>query len=117
MNIGLISPQEVIVSNGAKQVLYNVLSILLNEGDEVAVPVPYWVTYPAQVAALRGKVIEVGGCFLLVSVDGKPVNALGVQHKQQNIGTGSQNISPLAVPGRHAGCRSQAGSRSHETTG
>jgi aspartate aminotransferase len=54
-----ISPQEVIVSNGAKQVLYNALSILLNEGDEVAVPVPYWVTYPAQVAALRGKVIEV----------------------------------------------------------
>ena len=50
---------EVIVSNGAKQVLYNVLSVLLNEGDKVAVPVPYWVTYPAQVAALRGETVEI----------------------------------------------------------
>ncbi|MEZ4388334.1 MAG: pyridoxal phosphate-dependent aminotransferase [Candidatus Krumholzibacteriia bacterium] len=50
---------EVIVSNGAKQVLYNVLSVLLNQGDRVAVPVPYWVTYPAQVAALRGETVEI----------------------------------------------------------
>ncbi|HOX26284.1 MAG TPA: pyridoxal phosphate-dependent aminotransferase [Candidatus Krumholzibacteria bacterium] len=50
---------EVIVSNGAKQVLFNALSVLLNEGDRVAIPVPYWVSYPAQVTALRGKVIEV----------------------------------------------------------
>ncbi|MBD3221159.1 aminotransferase class I/II-fold pyridoxal phosphate-dependent enzyme [bacterium] len=53
------APSEVIVSNGAKQVLYNVLSILLNQGDRVAVPVPYWVTYPAQVAALRGRTVEI----------------------------------------------------------
>jgi aspartate aminotransferase len=52
-------PAEVIVSNGAKQVLYNVLSILLNQGDAVAVPVPFWVTYPAQVAALRGQTVEI----------------------------------------------------------
>ena len=50
-----IGPEEVIVSNGAKQVLFNALSMLLNQGDEVAVPVPYWVTYPAQVAALRAR--------------------------------------------------------------
>ena len=54
-----IGSDEVIVSNGAKQVLYNALSVLLNEGDRVAVPVPYWVTYPAQVAALRGEMIAV----------------------------------------------------------
>lgn len=54
-----ISPGEVIVSNGAKQILYNALSILLNQGDEVAVPVPYWVTYPAQIAALRARMIPV----------------------------------------------------------
>ena len=53
------SSDEVIVSNGAKQVLYNVLSILLDQGDGVAVPVPYWVTYPAQVAALRGRTVEI----------------------------------------------------------
>ena len=50
---------EVIVSNGAKQVLYNVLSMLLNQGDRVAIPVPYWVTYPAQVAALRGETVPI----------------------------------------------------------
>jgi aspartate aminotransferase len=54
-----VRPDQVIVSNGAKQVLYNALSILLNAGDRVAVPVPYWVTYPAQVAALRGGIIAV----------------------------------------------------------
>lgn len=50
---------EVIVSNGAKQVLFNALSVILNEGDLVAVPVPYWVTYPAQIAALRGRMLPV----------------------------------------------------------
>jgi aspartate aminotransferase len=54
-----IPPGEIIVSNGAKQVLYNALSILLNQGDRVAVPAPYWVTYPAQVAALRGETVVV----------------------------------------------------------
>lgn len=50
---------EIIVSNGAKQVLYNALSMLLDPGDGVAVPVPHWVTYPAQIAALRGELIPV----------------------------------------------------------
>jgi aspartate aminotransferase len=54
-----IKPSEVIVSNGAKQVLYNALSMLLDQGDEVAVPVPYWVTYPAQITALRGRMIPI----------------------------------------------------------
>ncbi len=54
-----ITPAEVIVSNGAKQVLYNALSVLLNQGDRVAIPAPYWVTYPAQVAALRGQTVVV----------------------------------------------------------
>ena len=54
-----VKPSEVMVSNGAKQVLFNALSVLLNEGDKVAVPVPYWVTYPAQVAALKGEFVAV----------------------------------------------------------
>ncbi len=54
-----ISPSEVIISNGAKQILYNALSVLLNQGDQVAVPVPYWVTYPAQITALRARTIPV----------------------------------------------------------
>jgi aspartate aminotransferase len=54
-----VAPSEVIVSNGAKQVLFNALSVLLNQGDRVAIPAPYWVTYPAQVAALRGQSVIV----------------------------------------------------------
>jgi len=37
---------EIIVSNGAKQSLFNIMAVLLDEGDEVIIPAPYWVTYP-----------------------------------------------------------------------
>lgn len=39
-------PKEIIVSNGAKQSLFNVIQALIEQGDEVIIPVPYWVTYP-----------------------------------------------------------------------
>lgn len=41
--------REVIVSCGAKHSLYNIAQILFEEGDEVIIPAPYWVTYPDQV--------------------------------------------------------------------
>ena len=37
---------QILVSNGAKQSLYNLLQALLNRGDEVIIPAPYWVSYP-----------------------------------------------------------------------
>lgn len=37
---------DIIVSNGAKQSLFNLFQTLLNPGDEVIIPAPYWVTYP-----------------------------------------------------------------------
>ncbi len=43
------SPEQISVSNGGKQVLYNGFMSVLNPGDEVIVPAPYWVSYPAQV--------------------------------------------------------------------
>ncbi len=43
------SAQQISVSTGGKQVLYNGFMAVLNPGDEVIVPAPYWVTYPAQV--------------------------------------------------------------------
>lgn len=43
------SPNQIVVSNGAKQSLYNALQILVEDGDEVLVPVPYWVSYPEMV--------------------------------------------------------------------
>eukprot|EP01028_Stygiella_incarcerata_P005850 TRINITY_DN24226_c0_g1_i2.p1 TRINITY_DN24226_c0_g1~~TRINITY_DN24226_c0_g1_i2.p1 ORF type:complete len:400 (+),score=-17.37 TRINITY_DN24226_c0_g1_i2:75-1202(+) len=40
---------EIIISNGAKHSLFNLFQVLIEEGDEVIIPSPYWVTYPEQV--------------------------------------------------------------------
>ena len=40
------APSNIIVSNGAKQSLFNLFQAVLNPGDEVIIPAPYWVTYP-----------------------------------------------------------------------
>ena len=48
------APEEIIVSCGAKQALYNVAMVLLDAGDEVLIPGPYWVTYPTQVLLAGG---------------------------------------------------------------
>jgi aspartate aminotransferase len=43
------SPDQVVITNGGKHALYNVMQTLFEEGDEVIVPSPYWVTYPDQI--------------------------------------------------------------------
>lgn len=48
-------PDEVVISNGAKHSLYNICSALINPGDEVLLPAPYWVSY-AEMIRLRGGV-------------------------------------------------------------
>ena len=48
------STKEIIVSNGAKQSLFNIFQALINEGDEVLIPTPYWVTYPELVVYSGG---------------------------------------------------------------
>ena len=48
-------PNQVIVSNGAKQSLFNLMVALLNRGDEVVVPAPYWVSYPDMVKLADGQ--------------------------------------------------------------
>jgi len=53
------NPAEIIVSNGAKQVLFTALSALLNPGDEVLIPSPCWLSYPEMVRMA-------GGCPILV---------------------------------------------------
>ncbi len=40
------SPEEIMVSSGGKQIIFNALLATLNRGDEVIIPVPYWVSYP-----------------------------------------------------------------------
>ena len=49
------SPNEILVSNGAKQSVCNTVMALVNSGDEVIIPTPYWVSYP-QMALLAGGV-------------------------------------------------------------
>jgi len=44
----------VVITNGAKQALYQVFQVLLDPGDEVIVPAPYWVTYPDQIVLAGG---------------------------------------------------------------
>ncbi|PLW98448.1 MAG: aspartate aminotransferase [Marinilabiliales bacterium] len=46
---------QVVISNGAKQSIANVLLCILNEGDEVIVPAPYWVSYPSMIKMAGGK--------------------------------------------------------------
>jgi len=46
---------QIIVSNGAKQSLYNLMVAVLNKGDEVIVPAPYWVSYPDMVKLADGE--------------------------------------------------------------
>src|SRR5690606_10459142 len=45
---------EIIVGVGAKHVLYTLFQVILNEGDEVIIPIPYWVSYPEQVKLAGG---------------------------------------------------------------
>ncbi len=50
---------EVLVSTGAKQALFNVIMSLVDPGDEVIVPVPYWVSYEEMVKLAEGKCVFV----------------------------------------------------------
>ena len=48
------APEDIVVANGAKQVIFNALLATLDEGDEVVVPAPYFVSYPEMVKLLGG---------------------------------------------------------------
>ena len=50
---------QIVVSTGAKQALYNVAQVLLNPGDEVILPCPYWVSYADIVSVAQGVPVEV----------------------------------------------------------
>ncbi len=57
---GATAPMEsVIITNGGKQSLYNLFQVLLNPGDEVLIPAPYWVSYPDMVLLADGVPVPV----------------------------------------------------------
>jgi aspartate aminotransferase len=53
------TPEEVTASCGAKHTLYNIVMALVNPGDEVMIPSPFWVSYPEQVRLLGGVPVPV----------------------------------------------------------
>ena len=53
------SPEQIVVSNGAKQALANVLFSVVNPGDEVIIPTPYWATYIEMVKMVEGESVVV----------------------------------------------------------
>lgn len=57
------APNDISVSNGAKQAVCNALIALVNPGDEVIIPAPYWVSYPEMVLLAGGTPVTVEGTF------------------------------------------------------
>lgn len=53
------SASQVLVTNGGKQSVYEAFQVLLNPGDEVIVPTPYWTTYPEVIALADGVAVDV----------------------------------------------------------
>jgi aspartate/methionine/tyrosine aminotransferase len=54
-----IEPAQVLVTNGGKQAIYGAFAAMLDPGDEVIVPAPYWTTYPEAIALAGGVPVEV----------------------------------------------------------
>ena len=54
-----VSPGQVVVTNGGKQAVYQAFQVLLDDGDEVIVPTPYWTTYPEAIKLAGGVQVDV----------------------------------------------------------
>jgi len=53
------APDQILVSSGGKQTCYNICQALLGDGDEVIIPAPYWVSYPAMAMLADATPVEV----------------------------------------------------------
>jgi aspartate aminotransferase len=62
-NALLYKPEQIVVSTGAKQSLANVILSLVDAGDEVLIPTPFWVTYEALVQLAQGKAKRIKASF------------------------------------------------------
>ncbi|MBU6347918.1 MAG: pyridoxal phosphate-dependent aminotransferase [Actinomycetales bacterium] len=54
-----VEASQVLITNGGKQALYNAFATLLNPGDEVLLPAPYWTTYPEAIRLAGGVPVEI----------------------------------------------------------
>ena len=55
------APEQIVVSNGGKHALTNIFNAIINEGDEVIIPAPYWLSYPEMVKLAGGVPVFVFG--------------------------------------------------------
>ena len=55
----VVDPSQVLITNGGKQALYNAFAALLDPGDEVLLPAPYWTTYPESIRLAGGVPVEI----------------------------------------------------------
>ncbi|HRG28598.1 MAG TPA: pyridoxal phosphate-dependent aminotransferase [Chitinophagales bacterium] len=55
----LYTPEQIVISTGAKQSIINAVLCLVNPGDEVILPTPFWVSYSAMVKLAEGKIVEI----------------------------------------------------------
>ncbi|GAA0982849.1 pyridoxal phosphate-dependent aminotransferase [Nocardioides aquaticus] len=55
----VVEPAQVLVTNGGKQAIYGAFAAMLDPGDEVILPAPYWTTYPEAIALAGGRPVEV----------------------------------------------------------
>ena len=69
--------ENVMVTNGAKQAIYNLFQVLLNDGDEVLIPAPYWLSYPQIVRLAGGKPVFVNSS----AEDGFKINMHALKSK------------------------------------
>ena len=111
-NGGEYTPDQIVVTNGAKQCITNACLTLLNPGDEVLIPAPYWVSYPEIVKICGGKPVFVEtkreNDFKLTGEDIEkyatdktkmiilcnPSNPLGTVHTRAEL----QGIADVCVP-------------------
>ncbi|MDO9582159.1 MAG: pyridoxal phosphate-dependent aminotransferase [Desulfomicrobium sp.] len=88
--------ENVVVTNGGKQSLYNLFQVLLDPGDEVIIPAPYWVSYPALVQLADG---------VSVFVTTEPENAFLVSVEQLEAArTPRTRCLVMNTPSNPTGC-------------
>ncbi|MDL2248549.1 pyridoxal phosphate-dependent aminotransferase [Tyzzerella sp. OttesenSCG-928-J15] len=88
-------PSQIVVSNGAKHSLTNAFMAILNEGEEVIIPAPYWLSYPQMVHIAGGKAVE---------LQGNPDNGFKVTRKDlESVYTNKTKAIILGTPNNPTG--------------
>ncbi|MFT5660964.1 MAG: aspartate aminotransferase [Sulfurimonas sp.] len=90
------APNQIIANNGAKHSLFNLFAATIEDGAEVIIPAPYWVTYPELVKYCGGKVVEIE----THDTDGFKITP----QQLQNAITSKTKMLVLTTPSNPTGC-------------